>query len=198
MPIVFAISKYGERHFKVELLEEVKDGCSQTEVDSREVYWVKKLDSFSPNGYNLRAGQSSGILSAETRKKISIANTGKKASPETIEKLRKSHLGYKMSDATKKKLSKANLGKVLSDEHRDKIRNSNTGKKYSKESKSKMSKKKRKFIYEIVGPDEVEYITDNLWSFCKEHGLNAGHMWSVSVGKASHHKQWKILGKKPI
>jgi len=56
-------------------------------------------------------------------------NKGKKASMETIEKLRKSHLGKTVSDETKQKMSlvhlgnKANTGRKLTQEHKLNISN---------------------------------------------------------------------------
>lgn len=47
------IHKYGKQHFWVEILE------SQVEnYDEREIYWIKKLNSQVPNGYNILAGGS--------------------------------------------------------------------------------------------------------------------------------------------
>lgn len=42
-----AIREYGLEHFDIEVLEQ----CSETEMFDREIYWVKKLNTFQ-NGYN--------------------------------------------------------------------------------------------------------------------------------------------------
>lgn len=65
-----AIDKYGLENFKIEILEE----CSTKEqLDERERYWIAKLNTKAPNGYNLTNG-GEGVcgrrLSAETVKKI--------------------------------------------------------------------------------------------------------------------------------
>jgi hypothetical protein len=57
-----------------------------------------------PNGYNLRAGQGCGIMSDITKRKISIANTGKIVSEETKYKQSKAHKGIPQSPITIEKL----------------------------------------------------------------------------------------------
>lgn len=192
MPIVLAISKYGSHHFRIDILEECPDESPQDYIDSREVHWSQILNTLSPNGYNLRVGNASGLLSEETRKKISKAHLGKKASPETIERLRLSHLGFKVKEETKRKLSIINKGKKLTQEHIEKIRNSNTGRVLSAEVKEKMRLKKLKFHYTITSPSGVKYKTNNLQQFSKIHNLNPGHMNNVSTGRSRHYKQWKV------
>jgi hypothetical protein len=89
----------------------------------------------------------SGIrFSDETKKKMSDARKGKSRSPETIEKIRKSHLGKKHTDETKKKLSEKRSGekrKPLSEETKRKIGEANrrwmTGRVMSDETKKKIS-----------------------------------------------------------
>jgi hypothetical protein len=90
-------------------------------------------------------GALNAIRSEETRKKMSIIMTGKKKTPEHIEKVRQFHLGSKRteefkklrsqkttgelhwnygkhrSEETKLKLSIAHKGKILTQEHKNKI-----------------------------------------------------------------------------
>lgn len=48
-----AIKKYGKNNFTKEILEK----CStKEELNKKEVYWIKKLDSKIPNGYNISDG----------------------------------------------------------------------------------------------------------------------------------------------
>lgn len=189
MPIVFAIKKYGQDKFQVQVLEIIKD-ATQNDADTREIYWVNEKNSFSPNGYNLRAGQSSGVLSEESRRKISKANTGRKISEETRRRLRESHLGHKQSPETKKKLSDIHRGRIFSDDHRKKIGAANKGRKFSDSTKKKMSLRKLKYNYRIVSPTGEVYFTDNLTIFCKQHNLRNGCMRLVVNGKRPHHRQW--------
>lgn len=113
-----AIRKYGKDSFSWKVLE----NCSnQKELNEKEQDWIKKLNTTNLSiGYNLQNGGSKGkgvhpttkrILSVKcsgwhhtegAKKKISKAFRGTnhplygtKASSETLEKLRKSHLGQK-------------------------------------------------------------------------------------------------------
>ena len=86
-----AIKKHGIKNFEISILEE----CSSIEeMNEREKFWIKELNCKVPNGYNITDGglgrivtdeekankskaQKGHSVSEETRRKISIANTGK-------------------------------------------------------------------------------------------------------------------------
>lgn len=52
-----AMRKYGDQAFSVELIEE----CSSfEEMNEREIYWIAKLGTLSPDGYNLTTGGDAG------------------------------------------------------------------------------------------------------------------------------------------
>lgn len=63
-----AIRKHGEHNFKIEILEE----CSSEIAGERERFWIKKLNSIQPNGYNEHSGGKGGCLNAspELRQKL--------------------------------------------------------------------------------------------------------------------------------
>ena len=70
-----AIDKYGDE-MKYEIIE---DNIPQEQLDEREIYWIKELNSLAPNGYNCDTGGSAyRTASQETRDKIS--NTQRKSS----------------------------------------------------------------------------------------------------------------------
>lgn len=89
-PLVRAFKKYGINNFKFEV---IKGGISSNHINDVEKQYIKKLKCQDPKiGYNILAGGdgwSKGnipwnkgtkglvIISEETRKKISLANTGK-------------------------------------------------------------------------------------------------------------------------
>lgn len=50
-----AISLYGEDNFDVEIID---SASSSKELAEKERYWIKKYNSFSPNGYNIAYGSS--------------------------------------------------------------------------------------------------------------------------------------------
>jgi group I intron endonuclease len=61
-----AIRKYGHKEFKVVLLEKVDILI----IDEREIYWIKELNTLTPNGYNLTTGGSERHRLSEESKKI--------------------------------------------------------------------------------------------------------------------------------
>lgn len=69
-----SIRKHGPDAFTIELLEE----CDIMNVYDKEKYWINKLNTIQPNGYNEHAGGKGGCLNP---------------SPELREKLRKAKLG---------------------------------------------------------------------------------------------------------
>jgi len=62
-----AIRKYGKDNFTVELL----DRCHIKDSDELESYYITKLNSMFPNGYNLKFGTKTTYLSEEGRKRVS-------------------------------------------------------------------------------------------------------------------------------
>lgn len=92
-PLYNAIRKYGADNFTV---EQIDIAATQKELDQKEIYWGTKLNALSPEGYSLRFGQGKGIISDETRKKISISKMG-----------HKTWLGRHLSSEHKLKISKS-------------------------------------------------------------------------------------------
>jgi len=91
-----AWNKYGEENFIFLIIE----NCSFELLRKREHYWCKKLKVHDRNiGYNIDPTSESNnrLMSEETRKKISIANTGRRHSIEFKENLSKIHKGKKQS-----------------------------------------------------------------------------------------------------
>lgn len=110
-----SIQKYGPHKFKIEVIEELSN---QATLDEREVFWIEKLNTLSPNGYNLRLGGRTGRHSLETRQRMS-----------------KVRLGWTPSEQTRKKMSEGKLGKPSSFKgrtHSDEAKREN-GRKHSKQ-----------------------------------------------------------------
>ena len=90
------------------------------------------------NCLNLRDGGMQGLISNETRKKISNSKkgkTGRKKTPEEIEFCRQINLGRKLSDETKQKISLSkkgtpswNKGRKATEEEKKKLSISHMGK----------------------------------------------------------------------
>jgi hypothetical protein len=156
-----AWNKYGESAFEFSVLEETPPDMAVT----REQHYIDTLDSANANtGFNIcrLAGSVRGTkhsqlsrikmsksqklrppMTAETRQKISLGNTGKKMSPEAIEKTRQAHIGKKYSEEQRRANSERNRGKKLPAEHLEKLRKANTGKIISEETRNKIGEANR-------------------------------------------------------
>ena len=105
--------KYNE--FNFDIIEE----CAEDELEEKEMFWIKELDTFEGDGYNLTAGGDGwlgGIHTEEARRKISEARKGNQNA-----------LGAKRSAETIRKMSEAGKGKTLSVEHRRKMSEAGKG-----------------------------------------------------------------------
>lgn len=128
-----SIEKYGKENFYVDQIEKIETNTLSeccTKLNNSEVYWIDKLKTFSPNGFNLTTGGKMTKISNETKLKIGLKSKGNKF------RLGQSpwNKGKKSSEETKKKLSDINKGKKHSKETIAKRSASLKGRKYSQES----------------------------------------------------------------
>jgi len=151
--VTAAYKKYGKENFTYETI--CSDLDNKAILNFAERFWIKVMDSRTPNGYNIEHGGSSkDKVSDETREKLRKSNTGKKQSPEQIAKVvkalksRPKEMYKKISEKTRgqkrspefcKKLGERSKGKVISAEMRAKLSAANKGKKLSEETKLKLS-----------------------------------------------------------
>jgi group I intron endonuclease len=137
--LYLSLRKYGHTAFAWRILER----CEKAELNRQEKFWIQKLNSVEPNGFNLTTGgdrlfeftptvlekmrkASLGrVQSEETIRKRVEKNTGRKRTLATRRKMRKAQLGKKASDKTKKKLSRI-LKKVFSQAHMRKLNKERT------------------------------------------------------------------------
>ena len=92
--LYLAMRKYGIENFIFEVLEQ----CSKDELNDREIYWIKKYDSFK-NGYNMTPG----------------GNEPSKINPQIIYSLWDSGLSFgQICVQLKKEISRATIYKYLS------------------------------------------------------------------------------------
>lgn len=113
-----AIKKYGEDSFEVYDIDHAE---THDELDEKEKFWISKLNTMVPNGYNLTSGgETRKFLSKESREKISASKKGKHLSNEHKAALSKAFSGENhplygthRSEETKRKISEANKGKLL-------------------------------------------------------------------------------------
>jgi group I intron endonuclease len=112
--------------------------CPKEQLDAWESFFIQKLGTMVPAGYNLTSGgESKKIISEETRLKISVGNRGKTVSPESRAKMSAAKKGIWPTPEHQKKMQAARamlpnpmLGKHHSDEARAKISSANSGNKY--------------------------------------------------------------------
>lgn len=115
----FAFNKHFGWNFEFKILEILKETDN---LVSREQYWMDMYNSIVPNGYNLKPFAISNLgmrHSAETRKKISEIQKGRKASDETKAKMSAVRKGRKQTAEWIAKRAAANkklreLDKLLS------------------------------------------------------------------------------------
>ncbi len=175
MPICKAIFKYSKENFKIEVLTYC---TSLIELNEKELFYTNELNSWSPNGYNLRAGDGKGSMSQETKDKISKANTGSKRSIETRKNMSDAHRGKVLSPEQKKKISDANKGE----------NNAFYGKKHTQESLDKLSK-----IYTIISPKGEIMTIKNMAEHCRKYNLNEGNMNSMVKGNRKSCQGWRLF-----
>lgn len=71
-----AITKYGWNNFQYEVLE---NNLTKEQAEVNEQFWISKLDTIYPNGYNLDSGGRSGHKEHNiTKQKISDSRLGEK------------------------------------------------------------------------------------------------------------------------
>lgn len=127
-PFHNAIRKYGEDNFDWVVLEECD---SIEELNESEEYWIEKLSTISPNGYNLQTGGNNSMHHEETKRKIRENHAdfrgekhpmfGKNHTEETIKKMSRVKKGRTFSEETRKKMSEVKKGKKRTEETRRKI-----------------------------------------------------------------------------
>jgi len=116
--LYLSLRKYGYTAFAWRILER----CEKSELNRQEKFWIKKLNSVEPKGFNLTTGgDRSWEPSPSFRKKLSLANLGRRQSEETIRKRVEKNIGKKRTLATRRKMRKAQLGKTVSEKTRRKL-----------------------------------------------------------------------------
>lgn len=133
-PILSAIKKYGLESFSFTILEE----CGKEILNEKEIYWIAKLNSIAPNGYNLSTGGR-------------ITTWLYKPSKETLLKRSASLRGQKRTAETKFKMSLAQKGRTLTKEHKDKISKAKKGRSSPNKSIPMSESAKRKMVLSKTG-----------------------------------------------
>lgn len=139
--LAFALDKYGRDKFTIEQIDTAQ---TLDELNQKEQYWISFYNSTDREiGYNIKAGGENHLLAEETKIKIGLANSGKKASVETRKKQSEARKGKKLSKETCQKMSESKKGHIVSEETRSKIGQKHKNKIVSEESKLKMSEARK-------------------------------------------------------
>lgn len=139
--ITDAIKKYGKENFIKEI---IADYPTRKEASDHERLAVTMDLVLDENCYNLRCGGLNGNhISQEQRDNLRLKNLGKKASEETLQKMREVHKN--ITAETRQKMSKAKKGTNRPPEVRQKISESNLKlkRKHTQETKERISSSKR-------------------------------------------------------
>jgi group I intron endonuclease len=115
-PLYRAFKKYGLDAF---IVEQIGEATNKEVLDKMEVFWIQKLNTLVPNGYNLHIGGTGGScpgeISLQGKRRIGEAAkkrmTGRIVSEETREKLRLNSTGIRFTEERKRAISEAKKGK---------------------------------------------------------------------------------------
>ena len=106
-----SFNKNGFENFTIDIIEHVEHLDKLTE---REQHWVDYYKCYEDDkGYNFQRDVRNpwyGPMSDETKKKLSLAHTGKKLTKDHIKRIVDGRAGYVHSEETKRKISKSHIG----------------------------------------------------------------------------------------
>ena len=135
-----ARDKYGVENFETKVLKE----CDTIEeLDQLEMYYIKELNTKTPNGYNITDGGEGfkGLeFTEEHKRNISKAIKGREFTKEHRQHISQAKKGIKVSEETKRKLSDVLKGRKFTKEHRKKISEGNKGRIVTQSTRDKISK----------------------------------------------------------
>lgn len=175
-----AIKKYGRNNFKKEILEQCE---TSKQLNEREEYWIKKLNSTNSKiGYNI-IEKAFGIYK------------GYKHTLESNEKLSNSLKGKPKSEEHKRNLSLSTLGKPKhTEESKQKLREFKTGFKYSEESKQKLSNSLSK-----LKKEQIKQIILKLKAFetqtciAKDFGVTQSIISEIKMNKSHYNFKFNLF-----
>jgi hypothetical protein len=148
-----AYNQFGRENFRWEIVE----NCLVEEVSEREQTFLDECKSFPESNYNISyTSESIDVSNEEIRKRISVANKGRKFTEEHKLKISLALKGIKrnpISNETRLKMSKAHKGKLIG-----KL-NPMFGKRFSDEQKEKWSDMRRGELNSNFGG---KYMTENI------------------------------------
>lgn len=129
---------FGLDAFEYKIIDRVENDdkeCLINQLNALETYYIKKYDTMN-NGYNMTEGGYNGLLSDETKHKISESLKGHKMSLLTYQKL--CLTGHPHSEETKERISE-----LAKERYKNKENHPMFGKHHTEESKRKNSESRK-------------------------------------------------------
>jgi group I intron endonuclease len=108
--IKHSLKKYGKENFTKEIIEECK---TKQELNERERYWIKKLNTLQPNGYNISDGGDWGDTFTNNPNRESIREKYRQRTKGKGNPM----YGKHHTKAAKLKVSIANTGRLVGDKN---------------------------------------------------------------------------------
>lgn len=142
-PLYKAFKKYGIENFTFEIIEE----CIIDELDIKEIYWIKELNSLvHQNGYNITAGGNGNVGESHPKHKLTTEDIidirtryNNRERCKEVEELYKDKIGHSgFSKIWKGETWKNIMPKVYTDENKT-FHAHNTGQKGSQNGRSKLT-----------------------------------------------------------
>ena len=141
---------------------------------------IKAFGTISPCGYNMTTGGGITKHCEESRKKISLALSGKIRGPLSqshkenisIAKMGKTKYQPPHSLETREKISSSNRGRVLTKEHKIKISIANKGRKLSDDVKLKMSSQRKGIPHSKEHSENISLGLKKTWERRKNKKLS--------------------------
>jgi len=168
IPLHRDMQLYGIENFDYQILDEVNDDI-RLDV---ETYYIDKLATLQPNGYNVWRHSSEGF-SGKSHSELSIHKLS------LASKLWWKNATQEQKDARAQKISQKLTGAVFSEEHRHKLsekaklrvadKNPFFGKLHTSDSIEKMREASRKYIYVMCNLDNTEIARFTDFDECAEH-----------------------------
>lgn len=123
----------------------IKDNLTEQEAKDLEIELIAKHGRLDlGEGYLINRtdggeGNNGWIVSEETKRKISKANTGRTHTEETKRNMSEAQKGKILTEETRKKMSEANKGKIFTEETRRRLSEAHKGKILTEETRRKLS-----------------------------------------------------------
>jgi group I intron endonuclease len=195
-----AIQKHGWGNFSHEIL---KSNITVDEANNWEKFYIEKENTMYPNGYNLTSGGTDTFdVSDLTKKKLSIAHTGKKLSEDhkrklslhrhsedAKEKMRRSNKG--ISAETRAKMNTAMKGLKKSEAHRMAMSESRKGKPQTERRDlvlKRITEENKTPVYGIDKNGISTKIYESVNEAAKDIGIHPSNISRICRGKCRYRK----------